>query len=133
MNFENELLELKKSVRKNTETFSEMFNRISEKYPDKKEVIVDTVEKELKESGERIDAFIEESTVKMQLGKVSQIISLSYISRRYFNRTRTWMYQKVNGCYVNGKQVKFTHEEISTLNSALQDISKEIGSTVIRF
>ena len=85
----------------------------------------------LSESEERIDSFIEES-VKMQLAKISQIISLSYISQRYFCKTRNWLYQKVNGCLINGKPAKFTPEEVSTLNFALQDISKEIGSTVIK-
>jgi len=42
------------------------------------------------------------------------------------------LYQKINGCSVNGKPAKFTPEEISTLNFALQDISKDIGSTVIK-
>ena len=68
MNFENELLDLKESVRKDTETFSKIFTRITEKYPDKRGVIVSTVEKELKESGERIDIFIEESNTKLQHG-----------------------------------------------------------------
>jgi hypothetical protein len=37
----------------------------------------------------------------------------------------------VNGSIVNGKPAKFTPAEIDTLNYALQDISKKIGSTVI--
>ena len=132
MNFENELLQLKESAKKDIETFSEIFIRICEKYPDKEDIIVHTVEKELKESGEKIDAFIEDATIKLQLGKVSQIISLSYIAQKYFHKTRNWLYQKINGCTVNGKPAKFTPEEIATLNFALQDISKEIGSTVIK-
>jgi hypothetical protein len=132
MDFEKDLLQLKKTIGKDSEAFSEVFTRLSEKYPDRKELIIDFVEKELKAVGQRIDAFIEEANVRMQLAKVSQIISLSYIAQKYFHRTRNWLYQKVNGCSVNGKPAKFTTEEISTFNFALQDIGKEIGSTVIK-
>ncbi|MDR0699656.1 MAG: DUF5053 domain-containing protein [Tannerella sp.] len=87
----------------------------------------------LSDSTQRIDGFIEEATVKVQLAKISQIISLSYIAKNYFHKTRNWLYQKLNGCTVNGKAARFTPDEIATLNFALQDISKEIGSTVIKF
>ena len=132
MDFENDLLQLKESIKEDTEIFSEIFIRMNEKYPDRKDAIINMVEKELKESGERIDAFIQEANMKLQLGKVSQIISLSYIAQKYFHKTRNWLYQKINGSSVNGKPAKFTPEEISTLNFALQDISREIGSTVIQ-
>lgn len=87
----------------------------------------------LSDSTQRIDGFIKEATVKMQLAKISQIISLSYIAKNYFHKTRNWLYQKLNGCAVNGKTAQFTTDEIAMLNSALQDISKKIGSTVIKF
>ncbi|MDR1881278.1 MAG: DUF5053 domain-containing protein [Prevotella sp.] len=76
-------------------------------------------------------AFIKDMSVKIQLLEVSEIVSMSYIARKYFKKTRTWLYQKINGNNKNGKPVKFTPEEIETLNYALQDISKQLGSTVI--
>ena len=80
---------------------------------------------------ERVDDFIEATKVKMQLMEVTEIVSLSYIAKNYFHKTRTWLYQKINGNKVNGKEASFTKEEINTLNYAIQDISKKLGSTVI--
>jgi len=133
-------MELKKELKKlnelksiDADQFESQYLSIKEKFtsPEDVQLIDNYISSMLLESEERIDTFIEES-VKMQLEKVSEIISLSYIATRYFSRTRNWLYQKINGCSVNGKPAKFTPEEISTLNFALSDISKEIGSTVIK-
>jgi len=133
-------MELKKELEKlnelksiDAEKFESHYLSIEEKFTSPKEIeLIDNyINTMLSESEAKIDSFIEES-VKIQLEKVSQMISLSFIAQNYFSKTRNWLYQKINGCSINGKPVKFTPEEISTLNFALQDISKEIGSTVIK-
>jgi hypothetical protein len=96
-------------------------------------VIDDCLRAMLLNSTQKVDSFIEEATVKMQLSSVSQIISLSYVAKNYFHKTRYWLYQKLNGTTVNGKPARFTPDELATLNFALQDIGKKIGSTVIKF
>jgi len=127
----NKLNELK-SV--DTEKFESLYLSIRERFTSQEEVqLIDNyMINMLVESGKKIDAFIEEATIKLQLEKVSQIVSLSYIAKKYFHKTRSWLYQKINGCSINGKPAKFTPEEVATLNFALQDISKEIGSTVVK-
>jgi len=127
----NKLNELKST---DVEGFESLYLSITENFtsPEERELIDNYILDMLVESGRKIDAFIEDATIKLQLGKVSQIVSLSYIAQKYFHKTRNWLYQKINGCTVNGKPAKFTQEEIATLNFALQDISKEIGSTVIK-
>ena len=74
------------------------------------------------------DRYLKETTTKMQLGEVSEIISLSYVAKHYFNKTKAWLYQRINGNIVNGKPCRFTPEELETFNRALQDISRRIGS-----
>jgi len=69
--------------------------------------------------------------VREQLKEVSEIISLSYIARKYFNKNRTWIYQKINGNLKNGKSAKFTSSEIQMFNFALKDIGNKIGSIAI--
>jgi hypothetical protein len=132
MELQKELEKLSRLKSADVEKFESQYLSIRERFssPEEERAIDEYVSRMLFESADRIDAFIHDS-IKMQLEKVSQIVSLSYISRQYFNKTRTWLYQKVNGSTINGKPVKFTPEEISTLNFALQDISKQIGSTVI--
>ena len=127
----NKLNELKSA---DTEKFESRYLSIREKYtsPEEIQLIDNYMINMLAESGEKIDAFIEEATIKLQLEKVSQIVSLSYIAEKYFCKTRGWLYQKINNCSINGRPAKFTPEEITTLNFALQDISREIGATVIK-
>jgi len=69
--------------------------------------------------------------VKEQLSKISDIVSMSYIAKNYFNKSKSWLSQRVNEFDVNGKPAKFTTEEISTLNFAFDDISKKVGSVRI--
>ena len=69
--------------------------------------------------------------VRAQLKEINEIISMSYIAKKYFNKNRTWIYQKINGNMKNGKAAKFTDLEIQTFNFALRDISHKIGSVAI--
>ncbi|GHV29922.1 hypothetical protein FACS1894177_01630 [Bacteroidia bacterium] len=69
--------------------------------------------------------------VREQLKEISEIVSISYIAKKYFNKNRSWIYQKINGNLKNGKPAKFSPSEISTFNFALQDVSKKIGSIAI--
>ena len=66
--------------------------------------------------------------VKEQLEKVSSIISMSYIAKNYFKKSKSWFSQRLNEFDVNGKPVKFTSDEIETLNFAISDISNKLGS-----
>ncbi|AFR35892.1 DUF5053 domain-containing protein [Riemerella anatipestifer] len=69
--------------------------------------------------------------VRNALDEVSDFISLSYVAEKYFGKTKSWLYQRINENTVNGKPAKFTEKEIETLNYALQDLSKKIGSVRI--
>lgn len=71
---------------------------------------------------------MEQIAVRIQLEEVLEVVNLTYIARKYFGKSRSWLSQRVNGCSVNGKKATFTQEEIGTLNQALADISKIIGS-----
>lgn len=84
------------------------------------------------------DAFIESARstlhkakklkIKEQMREVSQIVSMSYIARNYFNKTKSWLSQRINELNVNGKPAKFTDKELEILNAAFQDISKKTGA-----
>jgi hypothetical protein len=100
-------------------------------FPSQKEQIDNGMAGAIDESVLRTDDFIKETRIKAQLLEISNIVSLSYIAKKYFQKTRTWLYQKINGNKVNGKPACFTSEEIETFNLALQEISKKIGSTVV--
>lgn len=84
------------------------------------------------------DAFIESARstlykakklkVKDQMSEMSEIVSMSYIAKTYFNKTKSWLSQRINELNVNGKPAQFTPEELEILNAAFQDISKKTGA-----
>lgn len=74
-----------------------------------------------------------ELIIKEQLKEVSEVVSLSYIARKYFGKSRAWLYQRINGNAVRGQVYKFSPEEIETLNLALREIGNKIGSLSIKY
>lgn len=71
--------------------------------------------------------------IKEQLGELTQIVSMSYIAKNYFNKTKSWFSQRLNEHTVNGKTVRFSQEELQTLEDAMIDISKKIGAFRVSF
>ena len=69
-----------------------------------------------------------ETAVKLRLGELGEMINLSYIAKKYFNKSRAWLSQRINGNSVNGKPVKFTDSDLAVFNLALADMSKILGS-----
>lgn len=88
------------------------------------ETFGDIILNDIKETNIKVNTLL----VKEQLKNILPIISVSYIATEYFNKSKDWLYQRINGNIVNGKPAKFNKKEIDTLNHALQDISKKIGS-----
>ena len=68
-------------------------------------------------------------SIKKQIDEISSIVSLSYISRHYFNKSRHWLYNKLKGTVVNGKVMQFSEAERHKLSAALSDISLKIQNT----
>ena len=79
------------------------------------------------EMAERDRAF-DEIKLRAELILHKEIIPFSYIAQTYFKKSKSWIYQRLNGNAINGKPVDFTQEEINTFNFAIQDISKRLGS-----
>lgn len=134
MILKEELSKLKSYMENNDESNVEKqidFIRATFSSKEEKAEIERFISSELKELTSYTDNTIHEIEVRIQLMEVSQIVSLSYIAKNYFHKTRQWLYQKLNGNIVNGKPAKFTRDEIDVLNHALKDISEKIGSIAI--
>lgn len=69
----------------------------------------------------------DELLLREKLEAVLPFISVSTLSKTYFKRSPQWFYQRLNGSIVNGKPVKFNHNELKILSSALIDIGKRIS------
>ena len=85
-------------------------------------------EKAVMESAQKTLSNAKALKIKEQMAEISDIISMAYIAKKYFNKTKSWLSQRINEHEVNGKPAKFVPEEIDTLNFALQDIAAKIGA-----
>ncbi len=66
--------------------------------------------------------------IKEQMKSVSEIVSMSYIAKNYFGKTKSWLSQRINELNVNGKPATFTPDEIDTLNFAFKDIANKLDA-----
>ena len=73
---------------------------------------------------------VESEILRDKLESVLPAISVSHLAKEYFGKTPQWFYQRLNGNTVNGKQAKFTNNELRVLADALKDISKKISQSV---
>lgn len=97
-----------------TEAIAEDFKRIHK--------VVD----ESKQLRERIE-------VRKQLEEVLSFISVSALAKKYFGRSSSWFYQRLNGNEVHGKTAAFTPEEIHRLADALNDIASKLKNAATTF
>lgn len=84
----------------------------------------DEIENELKEIKEEV-------LVRQQLNEVAKFVNLSYIAEHYFNKSRSWLSQRINGHVVAGKRCYLSAKDKETLNFALKDMSKKLASLIV--
>lgn len=130
MSLQNELKKLAKLLGTDSAEFDVLLDKIKDKYTsesDKKEIDA-FIRQQMKNVTADLKQFNKEMTIRMQIEGMIDILPLSYIAEKYFNKKRHWLYQKINGNIVNGKPARFTGDELKTFQFALKDISKKIGS-----
>ena len=71
---------------------------------------------------------IHQELLRDKMKEILPAISVSYIARKYFGKSSSWFYQRLNGNKVNGKEANFTPTELSTLSAALNDIGKKLSA-----
>ena len=69
-----------------------------------------------------------EARLREQLDDILPAISLAYIAKTYFGKSRQWLYQRVNGSMVNGKPARMTPDEAANLEFALKDLGNRLSS-----
>lgn len=68
----------------------------------------------------------EKTAVREKLGDIMTDISWAKISKRYFDRSPSWMYHKMDGIGNNGEPGGFTADELEQFKTALYDLSERI-------
>jgi hypothetical protein len=99
---------------------AELFEAIDEDIENIHELIADTAKLR-----ERI-------SIRKSLEDVLPFISISEFARTYFNKSVSWLHQRVGGYEVHGKIVSFTDEELKILSNALKDVSKKLADAAIK-
>ena len=56
------------------------------------------------------------------------LINVSRLAKEYFNKSQSWLAQKINGYSVDHKARTFTREEYVQLSSALRDIASRLNN-----
>lgn len=129
-----ELKELQSLLDNPTEENEVLFQKrvleIKQKYPSDKDanIIGDFILQGYANINQDLNEIEKEISIRQQLEEVKEIISLSYIAKKYFGKSRQWLNNRINGCIVNGKQCQFSDKEKERLNYALSDIGKLLGS-----
>lgn len=72
---------------------------------------------------------MKEKNVKAIIEELSEVISLSYLAKKYFCKDKSWLYHKLHEHVINGVKYKFSDAEVLTLVDALGDMSQIIAST----
>ena len=65
--------------------------------------------------------------IKKIVREAQDVVSLSYIAKQYFNKDRSWLYQRINGTLVNGKTAAFTEQELTILANSLKNIGLKLS------
>lgn len=71
---------------------------------------------------------VDELTMAEKMGETAQMVSMAYIARTYFGKSRSWLAHKMNGNIVNGRVASFSDDERATFKRALADMSEKLGS-----
>ena len=69
---------------------------------------------------------LKRTNVSTQLQDIRLDITWSNIARKYFNKSASWLYNKMNGIDGNGGEGDFTYSERLQLKNALYDFSERI-------
>lgn len=85
-------------------------------------IMKETLDEGIKNTKQEIEV------LKSQLEDIYDILPLAYIAKRYFNKSRAWLYQRLNGYKIKGKTYSLNEEEKRIFNAAMQDLSARIGS-----
>jgi hypothetical protein len=71
-------------------------------------------------------ATLKTATVKQNLFDILLDISWAKIAQKYFGKSSSWMYHKMDGIDGNGNKNDFTYAEKLQLKNALLDFSERI-------
>lgn len=107
---------------------------LSSKTGKDKEAFAEAFTEGAEETIQKAKNLMQEIDLKQKLEGIKEVISLSFISKKYFGKSRHWLYQRINGSTINGKPARFTEDELKRLSQALDEIScitKNVSRSIV--
>ena len=71
------------------------------------------------------------SSIREKLGDIPEGLSMSFIAKVYFGKSKEWLYQRLNGSTVNGKKAFFKREEVLQLQNAIRDFGNKLSTITL--
>lgn len=96
--------------------------------PEEKEAIRKHLDKALDTIADSVEELDRRLTIREQMNEIIDLIPLSYIAKNYFGKSRSWLYQRINGYKIRGQVYTLNERELEIFNRALKDIGNKIGS-----
>ncbi|MGY0408819.1 MAG: DUF5053 domain-containing protein [Polaribacter sp.] len=69
---------------------------------------------------------VKETSLKTKLTDILVDISWAKVSKKYFGKSSSWIYHKLDGIDGNGSEKGFTEKEKEQFKNALLDLSQRI-------
>lgn len=91
----------------------------------------ESLQHKAQETIDQSQALIDEYDFKQALNDIVPAVTWSYIAEEYFQKSRSWFSQRMNGYHVNNKAAYFTDEEIDLLSNSLLDLSERIKKSAL--
>ncbi|GHT52226.1 hypothetical protein AGMMS49982_11880 [Bacteroidia bacterium] len=133
--YKNELEDLLVSGRElSTEEFDKLVDSfLGEKSESEKENIGNSLAEVKLSKLKQVKEISEEISILEQLDGMEEFVNFSTISRNYFGKDKSWMYQRLHGYSVHGKPARFTLEEKRKLSNAFLSLSDNLKTVAHKF
>ena len=82
----------------------------------------------LHRTAEEAEELITKISVRKQMEEVLPLLSVSALAKKYFGKSSSWFYQRLNGNKVHGTEASFTADELQALVSSLSDLSERLAA-----
>ena len=112
-----------------TERFDEIVKELeTTDSPEQRQMVSDMLHRQLAVTENNLMEMGHELMREQIDDELYKLIPWSYIARTYFHKEPSWLHQRINGSPVRGKVYSLNDEQKQTLNRALADVGKKIGS-----
>jgi hypothetical protein len=118
--------------RANNDELDILLNNFPALSPEQERMFGDALNERTEQAIVRAGKVVNHVKLVLKIKPVTDYVSISYISRRFFGKSRSWLHNRLQGYKNNGKSDTLSPEDINTLQNALLTISDEIKSAALR-